>query len=262
MNISRNHAQIVYNFERGALRAHCSCVLRLPTVVQAVFGDTGSWEMVVMGKNGVTVQGTLYAPVDGQPMSGIQLHSQDYIQIGDRGFYFLLPRSQARHAQSVGALASGGLATGVSRRTELDFGVCRPGVAFGGWPASGSKQPRCVPFHTDTLVVCYGDHPYRWCNIHGACQTWRARGGRTNGMAEPALEARFTPPAAAHAPAPASAAGTQAYQAAPSAPAAGARVTAADAPSAHDAANGQLGQGAKEDAAEEDYDMGQDYDEY
>lgn len=171
MNISRNHAQIVYNFERGALRAHCSCVLRLPTVVQAVFGDTGSWEMVVMGKNGVTVQGTLYAPVDGQPMSGIQLHSQDYIQIGDRGFYFLLPRSQARHAQSVGALASGGLATGVSRRTELDFGVCRPGVAFGGWPASGSKQPRCVPFHTDTLVVCLGDHPFRCSNIHGACQT-------------------------------------------------------------------------------------------
>ncbi len=139
MNISRNHAQIVYNFERGALRAHCSCVLRLPTVVQAVFGDTGSWEMVVMGKNGVTVQGTLYAPVDGQPMSGIQLHSQDYIQIGDRGFYFLLPRSQARHAQSVGALASGGLATGVSRRTELDFGVCRPGVAFGGWPAASNR---------------------------------------------------------------------------------------------------------------------------
>ena len=176
MNISRNHAQIVYNFERGALRAHCSCVLRLPTVVQAVFGDTGSWEMVVMGKNGVTVQGTLYAPVDGQPMSGIQLHSQDYIQIGDRGFYFLLPRCQARHAQSVGAPASGWLATGVSRSTELGFGVCRPGVASGGWPASGSKQPRCVPFHTDTLVVCYGDHPYRWCNIHGACQTWRARG--------------------------------------------------------------------------------------
>jgi len=100
----------------------------------------------------------------------------------------------------------------------------------------------------------------------GATYTGRAKpgepGGRTNGMAEPALEARFTPPAAAHAPAPASAADTQAYQAAPSAPATAARVTAADAPSAHDAANGQLGQGAKEDAAEEDYDMGQDYDEY
>ena len=260
MNISRNHAQIVYNFERGALRAHYGCMVRQSTAVEEVLGHTGAWEMVVMGKNGVTVQGTLYAPVDGQPLSGIQLNSQDYIQIGDRGFYFLLPRCQARHAQSVRALASGRLATGVSRRTELDSCARRPGVASGGWPASGNKPARCVPFHA--VAVCFGDHHTCCRDVRKGCQTWRARGGRTNGMAEPASEARFTPPAAAHASAPATAADTQAYQAAPSAPAAIARVTAADAPSAHDAANGQLGEGGREDAAEEDYDMGQDYDEY
>ena len=53
-----------------------------------------------MGKNGVTVQGTLYTPVEGQPATGIPLHSQDYIQIGDKAFYFLLPRSQARRVGS------------------------------------------------------------------------------------------------------------------------------------------------------------------
>lgn len=50
----------------------------------------------MIGKNGVSVQGTLYTPVDGQPTGGIQLHSQDYVQIGDRAFYFLLPRGDTR----------------------------------------------------------------------------------------------------------------------------------------------------------------------
>ncbi|KAK9826146.1 hypothetical protein WJX81_000241 [Elliptochloris bilobata] len=82
MNISRTHATIEYSFERGA------------------------WEMTALGKNGVTVQGTLYTPADGQPATGIALHSQDYIQIGDKSFYFLLPRSQARPAPALAAPAA------------------------------------------------------------------------------------------------------------------------------------------------------------
>lgn len=41
----------------------------------------------MLGKNGVTVHGTLHTP--GSPP--VVLHSQDNIQIADRSFYFLLP---------------------------------------------------------------------------------------------------------------------------------------------------------------------------
>lgn len=45
------------------------------------------WELHVLGKNGVTVHGTLHTP--GSPP--VVLNSQDNIQIADRSFYFLLP---------------------------------------------------------------------------------------------------------------------------------------------------------------------------
>lgn len=54
-------------------------------------GDTaGVWELQVLGKNGVTVQGTLHTPSS----PPVVLRSQDLIQIADRSFYFLLPRQQ------------------------------------------------------------------------------------------------------------------------------------------------------------------------
>jgi FHA domain len=65
MNISRQHAKISFNF------------------------DTGCFELTVMGKNGVTVQGSLYTPTS-EPK---QLKSQDLLQIGDCSFHFLLPKA-------------------------------------------------------------------------------------------------------------------------------------------------------------------------
>ncbi|KAK9805125.1 hypothetical protein WJX72_000415 [[Myrmecia] bisecta] len=67
MNISRKHAGIVYNFEKGV------------------------FELVVLGKNGVTVSGTLYTP-SSPPLA---LRTRDLIQMGDRSFHFLLPRGSS-----------------------------------------------------------------------------------------------------------------------------------------------------------------------
>ena len=47
----------------------------------------GVWELHVLGKNGVTVHGTLHTP--GSPP--VVLNSQDNLQIADRSFHFLLP---------------------------------------------------------------------------------------------------------------------------------------------------------------------------
>eukprot|EP00884_Botryococcus_braunii_P003704 jgi/Botrbrau1/13334/Bobra.0334s0010.1 len=63
MNISRQHAIIAYNF------------------------DTGKWELTVLGKNGVTVDDRICLPGGGS----VPLQSGSYLQLGDRGFYFLLP---------------------------------------------------------------------------------------------------------------------------------------------------------------------------
>ena len=67
MNISRQHAKIVYNFERGA------------------------FELIVLGKNGVTVDNergpALYTP----DSPALALRSQDLLIIGDKRFHFLLP---------------------------------------------------------------------------------------------------------------------------------------------------------------------------
>jgi hypothetical protein len=71
MNISRQHAVIRYSFE------------------------TKAWELVVQGKNGVTVNGNLFTP-QSQPTT---LHSQDLMQVGDRSFYFLLPRGPRKKAR-------------------------------------------------------------------------------------------------------------------------------------------------------------------
>ena len=92
-----------------------------------------------MGKNGVTVQGTLYTPVDGQPATGIPLHSQDYIQIGDKAFYFLLPRSQARRA--------GLRRCAVTVPPPLELALITRCCPCRHTPASGApaaKRPRCA----------------------------------------------------------------------------------------------------------------------
>lgn len=68
MNISRQHAKITYNF------------------------DLGVFELTVMGKNGVTVNGVLHTPSSASQ----QLYTQDFLQVGEQKFYFLLPKGVSR----------------------------------------------------------------------------------------------------------------------------------------------------------------------
>ncbi|KAM3335389.1 hypothetical protein ACQJBY_029689 [Aegilops geniculata] len=63
MNISRHHARIFYDFQRHR------------------------FALDVIGKNGCHVEGVLHLP--GNPP--VKLDSQDFLQIGDKKFYFLLP---------------------------------------------------------------------------------------------------------------------------------------------------------------------------
>ncbi|MEW5306849.1 MAG: hypothetical protein WDW36_009287 [Sanguina aurantia] len=64
MNISRQHGKIVYNFV------------------------TKCFDLVVLSKNGISVNHTLFTPQSlPQP-----LHSRDLLQVGDKSFHFLLPR--------------------------------------------------------------------------------------------------------------------------------------------------------------------------
>jgi hypothetical protein len=52
-----------------------------------VFLGAGKWELMVLGKNGVTVDDKICLP-GGEP---VYLQSGSYLQMGDRSFYFLLP---------------------------------------------------------------------------------------------------------------------------------------------------------------------------
>lgn len=52
----------------------------------------GVFELSVMGKNGVTVNGVLHTPNSGPQ----QLYTQDFLQVGEHKFYFLLPRGISR----------------------------------------------------------------------------------------------------------------------------------------------------------------------
>eukprot|EP00898_Chlorokybus_atmophyticus_P001768 jgi/Chlat1/2592/Chrsp178S02451 len=72
MNISRQHAKIVYNFEKGR------------------------FELEVLGKNGVRVSGNIHAVG-----SIVKLQSQDLIEIGDQSFYFLLPIERPQSGSAV-----------------------------------------------------------------------------------------------------------------------------------------------------------------
>lgn len=68
MNISRQHAKIAYNFSLGV------------------------FELTVMGKNGVTVNGILHTPSSAPQ----QLYTQDFLQVGEQKFFFLLPKGTSR----------------------------------------------------------------------------------------------------------------------------------------------------------------------
>jgi len=102
MNISRQHAKITYNFDLGeagndtclgplrnmppSMMPAYSCSQYLFVVLQGVF------ELTVMGKNGVTVNGVLHTPSSASQ----QLYTQDFLQVGEQKFYFLLPKGVSR----------------------------------------------------------------------------------------------------------------------------------------------------------------------
>jgi hypothetical protein len=75
------------------------------------------WYIRPLGKNGVLVNGELHSPApDGRPAAGLAfaapLRSRDLLQIGDRTFYFLLPRppkkkQQKKKEQGAGAAGAG-----------------------------------------------------------------------------------------------------------------------------------------------------------
>lgn len=75
MNISRQHARILYDFERRR------------------------FVLEVLGKNGCYVEGVLHMP--GPGVAPVKLDSQDLLQIGEKRFYFLLPAKKI--ARSVAA---------------------------------------------------------------------------------------------------------------------------------------------------------------
>nr|PNR28914.1 hypothetical protein PHYPA_027606 [Physcomitrium patens] len=76
MNISRQHAKILYDFDRQR------------------------FVLEVLGKNGCYVEGVLHFP----GTSPVKLDSQDLLQIGEKRFYFLLPAKKI--ARSVAAVPS------------------------------------------------------------------------------------------------------------------------------------------------------------
>ena len=205
-----------------------------------------------MGKNGVTVQGTLYTPADGQPATGIPLHSQDYIQIGDKAFYFLLPRSQARRA-------SRRLAILCRCRTTLTW-LCPdhklvPLQASACSGRAGSKATavcRCS-FHLFCCCFwgqcrrCAGPLKMRAALTCSCCDS-------TNGVAESQSHVQPAAPGVSR-PAPTVRPADAAPLApAPAAPAVAAAVAADAAPGTADAANGQLEAEVEDDMGPDDYD--------
>ncbi|KAG7674515.1 hypothetical protein Ndes2526B_g05250 [Nannochloris sp. 'desiccata'] len=68
MSVSRQHAKIIFNF------------------------DTNQFELIVLGRNGVMVDGSLYEPEYGP----VPLRSKALLQIGDTSFYFLLPKKLSK----------------------------------------------------------------------------------------------------------------------------------------------------------------------
>ena len=112
----------------------------LECFAEQIVACAGVWEMAVMGKNGVTVQGTLYTPVEGQPATGIPLHSQDYIQIGDKAF--LLPAAALPgQARRLAALCRSSAPPALKLALTTRCCPCRHTPASG---APAVKRPRCA----------------------------------------------------------------------------------------------------------------------
>lgn len=86
-SISRKHAIIRYNFTKGVW---CGKVNQHNRIDYP--SSTGAFELEVLSKNGVTIEGTLHTPDSGP----VALHSQDTITVSDQSFVFLLPKDVRR----------------------------------------------------------------------------------------------------------------------------------------------------------------------
>ena len=75
--------QHMHSFSRSAIHPHVSS-----GPLNAVTRSTGTFELVVLGKNGVTVEGEPILP----GMPPVPLISGTLITICDTSFWFLLPR--------------------------------------------------------------------------------------------------------------------------------------------------------------------------
>lgn len=61
-------------------------------------GLPGHWELEILGKNGVTVNGTLHTPSTSETGGCVKLRSGDHLTMGDNSFHFLLPARTIRWA--------------------------------------------------------------------------------------------------------------------------------------------------------------------
>lgn len=104
MNISRQHARILYDFERRR------------------------FVLEVLGKNGCYVEGVLHMP--GPGVAPVKLDSQDLLQIGEKRFYFLLPAKQI--ARSVAPTSS------PSNPRKRAVAAARTSLVLG--PGTGTSQ--------------------------------------------------------------------------------------------------------------------------
>lgn len=105
MNLSRHHASITYNFDSGESVPVLRVSQQPPTVQPRRFlassplpltppgAHTGSFELQVLGKNGVSVADQFVGPGH----APVPLCSQDRVQVADVVFYFLLPPSNANN---------------------------------------------------------------------------------------------------------------------------------------------------------------------
>lgn len=110
LNMSRQHARLQYSFERG------------------------QWEMEVIGKNGIFVNGELVTP----DKSPAVLTSQQLIAMGDVKFYFLLPKGGGKHGGQLNGAGSGG-AGAEGTKDECRKGVVGSGVARGSGGGERAK---------------------------------------------------------------------------------------------------------------------------
>lgn len=131
MNISRQHAKIVFNF------------------------DTKNFELIVLGKNGVTVEDVLYTP-ESPPQP---LRSQDLLVIGDKKLHFLLPKTndgggggqppKRRRVSGGGPVASATAAAAAAAPTASAGGAGPPSVLTAqpgpAPPMAGPSGPMRLP---------------------------------------------------------------------------------------------------------------------